>query len=112
MLKFIDREFEAHLKDDELVEIYVHGRKVHDDYITKDEFQMLTSQNVDIVPFFSNIKYTNITIKVNSEGLLLFFNSKRKLACIEPYILFDILRFTDVVTTLNIILDWWLIFNA
>lgn len=113
MYMFKDREFLACLDDDELLTIYVHGRKVYDDYyIPKDVFQMLNSKNTEILPLFNNLHYTNITCQATSDGLLLFYNSKRKFAYIEPYILFDILRFTDTVSTLNIIVEGSLIFNA
>jgi len=113
MLNFKDREFEARLNDDELLEIYVHGCKVYDDYyIPKDDFQLLGFKSVEILPFFNNLHYTGITCQAVSDGLLLFYNSGRKFAYIEPYILFDILRFTDTVATLNIIVEGKMIFNA
>ena len=113
MLNYKDREFLARLSDDEFLEIYVHGRKICEDYyFPKEEFQILGFQNIEILPFFKNLTYTGIICHVTPDSLLLFFNSKRKFAYIEPYILFDILRFTDTVTTLNLITEGKLIFNA
>lgn len=113
MLKFKDREFSVCLDDNELLSIYVHGVKVEDDYyIPKESFIYAYTANTEILPFFNNLKYTGILCKANSDGMLLFFNLKRKYAYIEPYILFDIIRFTDTVTALNIIREGKLIFNA
>lgn len=113
MYNFKDREFQAKLDESELLTIYVHSHKVHEEYyIPKEEFLKAENTSVEILPLFNNLKYTGIMVKANSDGLLIFFNSKRKFAYIEPYILFDILRFTDTITALNIIREGKLIFNA
>ena len=113
MYNFNDREFHAKLDKFEILTIYVHGHKVYDDYyMPVEEFLTAGSTSVEILPLFNNLKFTGITVKANSDGLLIFFNSKRKFAYIEPYILFDMLRFTDTITVLNIIIEGKLIFNA
>ncbi len=80
----------------------------------KDVFQLLVFNLLRFYRFFffNNLLYTGITCQAVSDGLLLFYNSGRKFAYIEPHILFDIFRFTDTVATLNINVEGKMIFNA
>ena len=113
MYNFKDRQFQAKLDKFEIQTIYVHGYKVYEGYyMPVEEFITARNTNVEILPFFINLKYAGIKVKANSDGLLIFYNAKRKYVYLEPYILFDILRFTDTITALNIIREGKLIFNA
>ena len=44
-----------------------------------EEFLTAGSTSAEILPLFNNLKFTGITVKANSDGLLIFFQFKKKI---------------------------------
>lgn len=63
---------------------------------------MITA-NIDAVTIFKHLKFIGMRCSVNPDSVLIFYNSTGIFAYIEPYVLFDLLRFTDTITALNLI---------